>query len=144
VQPPTMLSGIVYISPPRLTMQIATFTLPILSLSDLDSDYRSTGMRLLPRPTALPRVEWIERHGTALHPSPIGPAGEVLALNLARGCWHRCGFCAARAYVSFPRDGILQVYCQTPQQLDEELRGGRRLPRAVFVSPATDPFPPSS
>jgi DNA repair photolyase len=89
-------------------------------------------------------VEWIERHGPALHASPIGPAGDVLALNLARGCWHRCGFCAARAYANRPGEGILQVYSQTPQHLDEELASRRRLPRAVFISPAADPFPPSS
>jgi DNA repair photolyase len=79
-----------------------------------------------------------------LHPSPFGPDGDVLALNVTRGCVHRCGFCAARAYPSYPGDEVVQVYRHTPEKLAEELAGRQRMPRAVFVSPATDPFPPLS
>jgi DNA repair photolyase len=97
-----------------------------------------------PRQPRLPRVEWIERLGPLLHPSLLSPDGDVVALNVTRGCLHRCGFCAARAYPSNPGNDVIQVYAHTPEKLAEELAGRRRLPRAVFVSPATDPFPPLS
>jgi DNA repair photolyase len=124
-------------------MTSAPFTLPILDLPGR-AENRSICRRSQERPSGLPRIEWIERQSKALHSSPLGADGEVLALNLARGCWHQCGFCAARAYASYPGEAVLQVYSQTPQRLEEELAGRRRLPRAVFVSPSTDPFPPSS
>jgi len=124
-------------------MTTAPFTLPILDLPDRPEN-RAICRRFHERPSRLPRIEWIERRGNALHSSPLGADGDVLALNLARGCWHQCGFCAARAYASYPGEAVLQVYSHTPQRLEEELAGRRRLPRAVFVSPSTDPFPPSS
>jgi DNA repair photolyase len=77
-----------------------------------------------------------------LHSSLLGDTGEVLALNLARGCAHQCGFCSARAYPDSPDDGTLYVYRHSVEQLDEELKRRRRLPKAVFLSPATDAFPP--
>jgi DNA repair photolyase len=68
--------------------------------------------------------------------------GDVLALNLARGCAHRCAFCSVRAYPTYPGDGVVQLFAGTAERLERELSGRRRLPRAVFVSPSTDPFPP--
>jgi DNA repair photolyase len=92
----------------------------------------------------LAAVEWIERRGPVLHACPLGHDGDVLSLNVARGCGHRCGFCLVRAYASHPGDGVVQVYQHTPEQLAEELASRRRLPRAVLISPSTDPFPPLS
>jgi DNA repair photolyase len=90
----------------------------------------------------LPKVVWVERESAALHPSSLGEGSEVLGVNLARGCAHRCGFCSARAYADGPDDGALYVYRNSVEQLDAELKRRRRPPRAVFLSPATDPFPP--
>lgn len=90
----------------------------------------------------LPRVQWIERKGAALHAIPMSDQDEVLGWNIARGCIHRCAFCSARAYPNYPGDDVLQVYRNSAEQLDEELRTRRRRPRAVYISPSTDPFPP--
>jgi DNA repair photolyase len=119
-------------------MMAPSFTLPIFTFPSMQRGERP---RHSPR---LPRVEWIERRSPILHPSPLGPDGDVLALNVTRGCIHRCGFCAARACPSYPGDDVIQVYGHTPEKLADELDGRRLLPRAVFVSPATDPFPPMS
>jgi DNA repair photolyase len=89
-----------------------------------------------------PRVEWVERPGSVLHSSALTGDGDVLALNLARGCAHRCAFCSVRAYPTYPGDGVVQLFAGTAERLERELSGRRRLPRAVFVSPSTDPFPP--
>jgi DNA repair photolyase len=70
--------------------------------------------------------------------------GDVLALNLARGCAHRCAFCSVRAYPTYPGDGVVQLFAGTPERLDQELSRRRQLLQAVFVSPSTDPFPPLS
>jgi DNA repair photolyase len=89
-----------------------------------------------------PRVEWVERSGPVLHATPLADDGEVLALNLARGCAHQCAFCSVRAYPSYPGNGIVQLFANTAERLERELSARRQLPRAVFVSPSTDPFPP--
>ncbi|MCI0460304.1 MAG: hypothetical protein L0Z62_25405, partial [Gemmataceae bacterium] len=68
--------------------------------------------------------------------------GEVLGLNLARGCAHRCAFCSARAYLSYPGDELLELYSNTAERLEAELARRRHQPRAVYISPSTDPFPP--
>jgi DNA repair photolyase len=87
-------------------------------------------------------VEWKDRHGPALRPSPLSTGGDVLAVNLAAGCAHRCAFCSARAYLTHPGDDVLHLFRKTPERVAEELAARRVRPRAVFVSPSTDPFPP--
>jgi DNA repair photolyase len=89
-----------------------------------------------------PRVEWVERPGPVLHTTPLADDGDVLALNLARGCAHQCAICSVRAYPTYPGDGVVQLFAGTAERLGRELAARRRLPRAVFVSPSTDPFPP--
>src|SRR4051794_23821581 len=95
-----------------------------------------------PAPHYLPRLEWRDRRGPALHLSPFGDGEEVLSLNLATGCVHRCAFCSVRAYPSYPGDGVLHLFRDTADCLDKELSARRTKPRAVYVSPSTDPFPP--
>src|SRR5260370_25780688 len=68
----------------------------------------------------LPRVEQVARKGPVLHPSPMGPDGDVLSLNLAAGCVHRCGFCSARAYPHAPGDEALAVVADVAARLDSE------------------------
>ena len=93
---------------------------------------------LVPR---LARVVGVERRGVILHATP--QAGEGIAgLNLLRGCAHRCGFCSVRAAPSFPGDEVVYLYTDSAARLDEELAARTHKPRAVVVSPATDPFPP--
>ena len=79
----------------------------------------------------LPRVKLAQRQGPILQPTPLAPSAEVLGLNLVRGCGHpkKAG------------DETLLLYTDTAERLAEELASGPR-PRAVFLSPSTDPFPP--
>jgi DNA repair photolyase len=88
------------------------------------------------------KAVWVERQGTLLHPTPLGEPGQVLSLNLARGCMHRCAFCSVRAAPNYPDRLPVQIYADTPERLALELASKRQKPRAVFISPSTDPFPP--
>jgi DNA repair photolyase len=67
---------------------------------------------------------------------------DVLSLNLARGCGHRCAFSSARAYLSFPGDEVIHLFAESAGQLDKELSARQQKPRSVYVCPSTDPFPP--
>ncbi|MFN4260363.1 MAG: radical SAM protein [Gemmataceae bacterium] len=95
--------------------------------------------RAMARP--LPRIQPRPRGGPVLHAAPLADE-RVLSLNLTRGCVHRCAFCCARAYSSYPGDDVLELFTDSAGQLERELARLRQLPRAVYISPATDPFPP--
>ena len=112
----------------------ATLTLPLSPTRDLFSTPAAPALQL-------PRVRLAQRQGPVLHPTSLAPTAEVLGLNIARGCGHRCGFCSVRAYPKYVGDETLLVYGDTAERLAEELATGPR-PRAVFISPSTDPFPP--
>src|SRR5262249_53766120 len=120
-------------------MKIAT-SLPVINLTPSHCLQVHTPPETAFRP--LPRVERKVRNGSVLHASPMGHNGEVLSLNLAMGCAHRCGFCSARAYPTYPGDEVVYLYTNTPERLAAELASRRQRPRAVYVSPSTDPFPP--
>ena len=90
----------------------------------------------------LPRIETIMRRGPILHAGPMAPDSDVLSLNLAAGCVHRCGFCSARAHPTAPGNDVIYLYGNMAERLEAELAARVHLPRAVYVSPATDPFPP--
>jgi len=120
----------------------ATISLPI---SPLDSTASSPVQLHAPAEQTqprLPRVVPTVRRGAVLYPSPIGDSSEVLSLNLARGCVHRCAFCSVRAYPSYPGDDAVYLFTDTCARLTAELAARPRPPRAVYVSPSTDPFPP--
>lgn len=89
---------------------------------------------------ALPVIRPVHRAGPVLHPTPLGGGEEVLALNVTRGCVHRCHFCSARAYPNGPGDTFIEMDPDLAERLDREL--AVRRPHAVFLSPSTDPFPP--
>jgi len=83
-----------------------------------------------------------ERRSQILHPFAIPCMQGVLALNVTRGCAHACVYCYARAYPEAPPRGQLMVYENLPARLEAELGRMRRLPRAVSLCTATDPFQP--
>ncbi|MEK7363796.1 MAG: radical SAM protein [candidate division NC10 bacterium] len=83
-----------------------------------------------------------ERRSQVLHPFAIPCMQGVLALNVTRGCAHACVYCYARAYPEAPPRGRLLVYENLPARLEAELARMRRLPRAVSLCTATDPFQP--
>jgi DNA repair photolyase len=89
-----------------------------------------------------PRVLWQARPELLLHPSPLPDQPDVLSLNVATGCGHHCAFCSARASPDFPGDEVVYLDPDFRARLDKELRARAKLPRAVFLSPTTDPFPP--
>jgi DNA repair photolyase len=91
---------------------------------------------------SLPRIARVQRLGKILHPLPGSAERSVLSLNLANGCVHRCPFCSIRAHSGYRGDEIVQLYDDTALGLRTELESLQRLPRAVVISPATDPFPP--
>lgn len=100
-------------------------------------------LQLHPEPPArLPRVERVPRRSPLLHAGPMPDFPDVLSLNLAQGCAHRCVFCSARAYPSYRGDDVIYLYEDTPARLDAELASRRCRPRAVYISPSTDPFMP--
>jgi DNA repair photolyase len=72
----------------------------------------------------------------------MAPHSDVLSLNLTQGCVHRCAFCSVRAHPSYRGDQVVSLYTDTAERLAAELVGRRKLPRAVYISPSTDPFPP--
>ena len=83
-----------------------------------------------------------ERRGQILHPFAIPCMRGVLALNVTRGCSHACAYCYCRAYPEAPLPGQLPVYENLPARLEAELARMRRLPRAVSLCTASDPFQP--
>lgn len=97
-----------------------------------------------PQTYALPRLEFRERRGSVLRVhswSDVGP-DEVDGINLTAGCGHRCSFCAIRSYVNYPGNDVLIAYTNTADVLRAELAQRKRLPHAILLSPAADPFAP--
>ena len=94
----------------------------------------SVAYDFIPKPT--------ERRGQILHPFAIPCMQGVLALNVTRGCAHSCAYCYCRAYPEAPPPGQLPVYENLPVRLVAELARMRRLPRAVSLCTASDPFQP--
>src|SRR5205823_4682080 len=66
---------------------------------------------------------------------------DVLALNLAAGCGHRCAFCSARAYPNYRGDDVVTIFADTASRLNAELTETLHQPKAVLICPSTDPFP---
>jgi DNA repair photolyase len=95
-------------------------------------------------PVRLPRVQRIERKNHGLHASPFADQPDVLSLNLTRGCVHRCPFCSVRAHAAYTGNDLIYLFANTAKQLEKELSIRRTLPRAVLISPSTDPFPPNA
>jgi DNA repair photolyase len=93
---------------------------------------------------SLPRLERVERHGAILRPNPLSDLveGEVCGLNLLTGCPQQCTFCYVRAYPGYPGDDAVYLYQNAAERARDELRERQRLPRAVYLCPSTDPFPP--
>jgi DNA repair photolyase len=84
----------------------------------------------------------LARDGGVLRPTPLAGDDDVPGLNLTRGCFHRCAFCSVRASPHHPPDGELPLYADTADRLAADLDARPTLPRAVFLSPGSDPFPP--
>jgi DNA repair photolyase len=69
----------------------------------------------------------------------LAQADDVMGLNLTRGCGHACSFCSVRASPNYPAAEAV-LFTNTIDLLRDELAVVR--PRAVYLCPAADPFPP--
>lgn len=128
----------VMVNPGRTTRKRSRkATAPRLSLPVLTTEAENT---LRP----LPRLELVERRGTLLRPSPMADLldQDILSLNHVSGCPHRCTFCYMRGYPGYEGDEVVYLYRNAAELLRMELSDRRRLPKAVYLCPSTDPFPP--
>jgi DNA repair photolyase len=91
---------------------------------------------------ALPRVECVPGPATVLRAGPVAGRGDIMSLNLTRGGAHGGSFCCVRGSAGYRGDETVYLFADTAKRLAEELASRRQQPRAVYVSPATDPFPP--
>jgi DNA repair photolyase len=79
-----------------------------------------------------------------LQATTLGGTVEIAGLNVARGCVHRCPGCFVRGAANYPTTGAVYLFENLAERLDAELSGTARPPRAVYLCPSTDPFPPLS
>ncbi len=103
-------------------------------------------LRLLSPPgaamQALPRVDFVERQGSLLHRNPRGDDDQVLSLNLTGACGNGHALSFGRVFPRSPDAGVVQLYQDTAERLEQALGNLKAKPRAVCVSPGADPFPP--
>jgi DNA repair photolyase len=84
----------------------------------------------------------IQRKSAVLTPSALACLSRMPTVNLTMGCAHGCLYCYTRGYRAYPGEGVVDVYANTLNKLQEELRRKRRKPIAVYFSPASDLFQP--
>jgi DNA repair photolyase len=92
----------------------------------------------------LPRLVVADKGGPFLRPNPLSDFvdDDVLSLNHLSGCAMQCAFCYARAYPRYAGDAMLTLYADAAERVRRELTQRSHLPRAVYLCPSTDPFPP--
>jgi DNA repair photolyase len=118
--------------------------LPLLSdINHVVENSTSTPIKSGSRLAGLAQIVRSIRKSALLHPGP-SPDPDVLSLNLAQGCAHRCAFCSIRAIPSYSGDDVIVLCEDMAEKLGAELAARRQKPRAVLISPATDPFMPLS
>jgi DNA repair photolyase len=93
-------------------------------------------------PPSLPFVERMHDSRPLLRHGPFARQPDVMALDYITGCGHGCSFCPARMAGDGQGWDSVRMAADIPERLTEELANLPRRPRAVFVSPTTDPFPP--
>ncbi len=84
----------------------------------------------------------VERKSSVLTPSSLACLSRMPTINLTAGCAVGCVYCYTVGYSSHPGEGKVALYGNTLEKLKRELAGKRRLPTAVFFSPASDLFQP--
>lgn len=87
-------------------------------------------------------VRKIRRKSAVLSPSSLACLSKIPTVNLTMGCAHGCLYCHTRGYRAYPGEGKLDVYENTLEKLQEELRRKRQKPDSVYFSPASDLFQP--
>ncbi len=103
----------------------------------------SLQLMVVGNPPPFPRLQIVDRRGPVLRPNPMSAGGEeVLGLNVTSSCAMQCPFCFARAYPGEARPDAFYLFDHLAEQVRAELRQRRKPPRAVYLCPSTDPFPP--
>lgn len=90
------------------------------------------------------RVRPVLRKTPVLKRPAFGCLREIPAVNVTRGCLHRCVYCYARCFPETPTNEVL-LYENLPALLSAELARRKRrgkLPQAVAFSTASDLFQP--
>jgi DNA repair photolyase len=105
-----------------------------------EQDAETPLFQLLPK--ALPSVERVRDHRRLLKTGSFAPQQNVLALEYVEGCIQGCSFCPVRAAGAMLAGGAVRLMDNVAPALAVELDNLATQPRAVFVSPSTDPFPP--
>jgi DNA repair photolyase len=82
------------------------------------------------------------RKSAVLSSSSLACLKDMPAINLTSGCAHRCLYCYARGYSTYPGESKLVVYKNTLDKLKSELIYKRKIPRAIYFSPSSDIFQP--
>jgi DNA repair photolyase len=93
-------------------------------------------------PPALPRVVKLANRERLLRTGHFPHQPDVLALDYIEGCVHACPFCPVHAGALDQPGDTLALVENAAERLQDELDSLTRLPRAVFISPNTDPFAP--
>jgi DNA repair photolyase len=115
-------------------MQALQLPLPLMRALNAETE-----TPLFPQLTpALPVVQRIREPQRLLRPGPFANRPDVLAVDHIRGCMHGCGFCVSQ---TADRDAV-RLVADAAVRVHEELRTVTNKPRAVFISPNSDPFPP--
>ncbi len=86
-------------------------------------------------------VKKVLRKSPVLKCPAFGCLKGVPAVNVTRGCLHRCSYCYARSFPETPQ-GEVHLYDNLPQKLSREITSRRRLPQMVTFSTASDLFQP--
>ena len=108
----------------------------------IDCDFPRLPLPVLTDSLRVLRLEWVDRRGSVVSACPFAEQDNVLSLNLTQGCVHQCPFCMVRSQAGPSSPPVIRLYANTALALERELLQRRRLPRAVYISPASDPFPP--
>ena len=87
-------------------------------------------------------VTQVERRSSVLTPSSLACLSRMPTVNLTAGCAIGCAYCYTVGYSSHPGEGKVAVYGNTLEKLEAELARKRKVPPAVFFSPASDLFQP--
>src|SRR5262249_43296839 len=104
-----------------------TLPLPLRGATD-ECDHDTDVSRL-----RLPAVLRARHFGPVLQTMTLGEAGDIVGLNVARGCGHRCPGCYVRGAANYPTTGAVSLFDNLTDRLDAELSGAARPPRAVYL-----------
>ncbi len=123
---------------------MSLITLPLPVLAGNRSSHSDNASLFPPPATAnrLPAVEWSRGQGPLLDKNPFGSDPDVRAIHLVGGCAQQCSFCWQLPERGDRGQAIVRLREGAAQQLHAELSRTVPLPRAVYLSPHSDPFPP--